>query len=272
MTKQQLETDFTRRGIDFSSPGFFDHPRFVEAERKDPEFLEKYADYVHLRQYSESYCAHARGVIRRAADHLHRELKADGRKGACIDASMVLSGILTREGIWNCMMMGGATVAFQSGSGLEPRYMQPLMGKSNSAKTGHAWVYAPPFRVVDVTIDLQPYTSGESRFITGPILDEAPVDASYTIEDLAEEEIRTWFRGHFGRHMTLDDANRQVPGIRARIAKFGCFTSSLPKAKVTYVACAASAPDAPLEEMRNLILKGKLPHVLYNDFKQGATP
>lgn len=272
MTLQNLETDFTQRGIDFTNPGFFDHPRFVEAERKNPAFLEKYADYIHLRQYSESYYDRARNVIRRAADHLHKELKADGRKGACIDASMVLSGILTREGIWNCMMMGGTRVEFQPSTGLEPRYMQPIMESSNNAKAGHAWVYAPPFRVVDVTIDLQPYARGESQFVTGPLLDEAPVDANYTIDDLVEEDARRFFLLQRKRRMTLDDVYRHDPGIRARISKFGCFSSSLPKAKITYVACAVGAPDAPLEEMRNLILKGKLPHVLYKEFKQGATP
>lgn len=268
---KELEHDFKRRSINFSNPGFFDHPHFVAAERTDASFLERYADYVHLRPYDESYLNQARLVIQRAATHLHAEIKADGRKGACIDASMVLSRILEREGIWNCMMAGAARIDFHSDVGVNPRYFWPIMHEANNARAGHAWLYAPPFRVVDVTIDLQPYMHGEERYLRGPVLDETPAKATYTANDLVEPEAREAFYSDYRREITLEDINQHAPSIAKCISRYGCFVTSQPSARITYVACSSGAPDLPLEKMMCLILRGKPPHVVYDEFKRSTT-
>jgi hypothetical protein len=46
------------------------------------------------------------------------------------------------------------------------------MHRDNNAFTGHAWIYAPPFKIVDVSISLQRYSGEEQRYFHGYTLAE----------------------------------------------------------------------------------------------------
>lgn len=59
-TYKRLLTNFAKKGIPVDLPDFYDHPNFVEAERKDPRFLNNFAFYVACRPYSEEYLNDAR--------------------------------------------------------------------------------------------------------------------------------------------------------------------------------------------------------------------
>lgn len=255
----KLEADFRQKGIDFAQSGFYDHPRFVQAEQRDPSYIERYAEYVHARVYDEEYLVRARPIIERAAAFIHREVKADGRKGACIDASMVLSRMLERVGIWCCFVKGSVRVDFPDGSGLEPYHFWSLTHPANPAKTGHAWLMAPPFRIVDVTLDLQPWSAQQLRHVPGPVLLESPTPANYAPTDLMEPELLL----ELGRVPTLSEVRQMVRNFPERFGVFGVRVSGT---GLTYIATGVSAPDAPLELMGNLVLRGKLPHQLYAEF------
>jgi hypothetical protein len=106
--------------------------------------LEAYADFVEGRDYTEEYLASAEKCIERTVEFLFGRLASDGRKGACIDASCVLSRFLERQGIWNYMVKGGLTVVFPPKSGLARTYFSPIMAKENPAVAGHVWVSRRP--------------------------------------------------------------------------------------------------------------------------------
>lgn len=99
-----IENDFTARQIPTAEPGFYDHPSFVAAERQNGAYLFNYSRFVADRSYSSTYLTRVRKELPLIAHAFFEELKAMGRKGACVDASLILSRILEREGIWSCCL------------------------------------------------------------------------------------------------------------------------------------------------------------------------
>jgi hypothetical protein len=88
-------------GIGTAKPGFYDDPKFLAAEKNDPTLLEAYADFVESMDFEAAYLTSAERCIEYTARFLYERLVSDGRKGACIDASCVLSRFLERQGVWN---------------------------------------------------------------------------------------------------------------------------------------------------------------------------
>lgn len=155
---ERVIEELAARGISTANPGFFDQPAFRAAEEGDPEYLCNYARFIDARHYTPEYLDRARREIPEIAEPLHQALKRDGRLGACIDLSMVLSRILEREGFWNYMVSGCLTQTFPSKYGFPPRYIWAV--DRGNAKAPHVWVVAPPFLVVDLTVSMQ---RGNSR-------------------------------------------------------------------------------------------------------------
>jgi hypothetical protein len=117
-----VNTDLINKGVDCNNPGFYDHPNFLKVEAQFPEFLNNYARFVQQRHYDDDYLERARREIPVIARVLYEELLRDGRQGACVDMSGVLSRILEREGLWNFAVKGSLTVSFPRGSGMGDRY------------------------------------------------------------------------------------------------------------------------------------------------------
>ena len=88
---------FKSKGINSSRPGFYDDPGFKSLEAETPTALEWYFPFVELAGRDVAYVERARGIIENAAAFLHERLVADGRKGACIDASAARPGPASPE-------------------------------------------------------------------------------------------------------------------------------------------------------------------------------
>lgn len=264
---ERLKQLFDRLGVSYETPGFYDHPSFIEAETNDSSFLENYADYVGAQVYPDDYLERARSVIIDVARFLDAELAREGRLGACVDISMTLSRILEKEGIWNYIAVGGLRIEFSATVGLSPTRFEPIMASTNPAVAGHVWLCAPPYHVVDIAVGYQPYSRGEAQHIDHPIIVENVEAASYTLEDLMESDAVRETSESLGRTPILDDLYRMVPGLRERIAKYGPFSVRQQDATFSYFPIRVSAPDSPLEQARNLTLSGRGPLELYEAFR-----
>lgn len=185
---EQIISDFKRNKIDISKPGFYDEPNFLKVEQRNPEYLNNYARFVQEKTYSYEYLDKARKVIPLIAKELHKELLKNGRKGACINLSMVLSRILEREGFWNYIVKGSLTISFPNGSGIGDRFFWSIDHGEFSA--GHAWVVAPPFGVIDLTIKQQERDSKELKYLPEFIMSEVLTPELATVEDIISPEIR----------------------------------------------------------------------------------
>lgn len=258
--------------VNTSKPGFYDDPRFIELEQQDPDTLNEYARFVRGQAYTAQYLSDARAKITNTARFIYDRLVKDGRLGACVDASMVLSRFLERQGIWNYVTKGALTISFDPKSGFGPRYLSPIMGPENPAVAGHAWVYAPPFEIVDITVSRQPYKSSESALIGGPIFADNTTVASADVNDLMDGDAIDIFVSQARRRPTMTDIDQHIdPGILRRIKEFGAREFSRGACRFKYVACAMGAPDLPLEKAANLVLSNKKPIDLWNDFSATLT-
>lgn len=262
----ELEAVFGKLEINVRQPGFYDEPAFIAAEAQDPRFLEKYAEYVATRSYSEEYLEQARHVVLGLGRFLFEKLREDGRKGACIDAGMALSRMLEREGIWNYVVKGALTIHFDTSTRLAPTHFCPIMASGNPATAGHVWVVAPPFKVIDVSVAFQPYSRGESRYIRECILAQKTESDSVEWQDIIDPECVPEFLRSTGRLPTLEDVENMFPGLLRCVSVFGVHSIRLPKTVLKYTASGIGASVEPLEKIRSLSLSGRYPEEVYREF------
>lgn len=262
-TVEELEQLFRERGIDFANPGFYDGAAFQIGEREDPRFLEDYGEYVHVRPFDKEYLDRARAIILGLAEFLNAELVADGRTGACIDASGALMRMLEREGVWSCMVAGATTVSFPPQSGLNPRYFRPVVHPDNPAKTGHMWIFAPPFKVVDITLFMQGWNRRQSEHIPRVISSERWDPAQAAIGDLMENELVELIFRNTSRAPSMANLGAR---LMETMRKFPPFSIVVNETQIKYAPTQLGAMDGSLERMRNLRLSGRYPVELYQRF------
>jgi hypothetical protein len=270
-TRRQLENTFRRLGIDFANTGFCETPEFQAVERDDPTFLKFYAMYVRQLQLSPEYIERARNVIQTTADFLFHELVADGRRGACVDISGLILRFLERQGIWCHVTCGGLKIQFPAESGIGPKWFFPLMHRNNNAFTGHAWIYAPPYKVIDISVSLQPYPAEQQRFVRGYNLAEEchqSPDAT-TIRDLMEPELIEEFVRDHRRMPTMNDL---MPELRQFMRDFAPCRVVSEGVSFNYMPVKISAPDLSLEQMLHPTLSGRRPMQVFEEFQLRQRP
>ena len=183
----ELEALFQSHRIPFSQPGFYDHDSFMHVEQHNPAFLENYARYVRYRDYTDEYLEETRDVIRRTAERLSNELQRDGRLSSCIIMTRALARILEKQGIW-CYSIGGSLVVdppSESGLSSVHFYAFDVVQRGDPGfDAAHAWVVAPPYDIVDLTIKQQPYSDKAlTRLLPDFILAEASATLSPQVGD-----------------------------------------------------------------------------------------
>jgi len=265
-SRQEMEMMFGRLGIDYGNPGFYEASEFQAIEREHPEFLKSYADYIQVLQLTPDYLDRARRTVHETVEFLFNELLADGRKGACVDISGLTLRFLERQGIWCHVVFGGVKVEFPDASGIKARYFYPLMHKDNNARTGHAWIYAPPFKIVDLSISLQPYPEDEQQYFHGYTLTENWNDVVNPIGplDIMEGEL---VEDHVRRFRRMPTMNDIAPEQRQFFREYPPHSLMKDGLKFTYIPMNFSAPDLPLEEMLYPTLSGRRPIQVFEEFQ-----
>jgi hypothetical protein len=141
-----------------------------------------------------------------------------------------------------------------------------LMHDDNKAFTGHAWIYAPPFKIVDLSISLQPYSEHEQRYLQGYTLTETCDAATEPIGvfDLMEGELIDDHIRRYGRLPTMDDVE---PSLHQFMKEYSPHRFVKDGLRFTYMPIKFSAPELPLETMRHPLLSGRLPIQVFEEFK-----
>lgn len=265
-----LPEQLRRLGIDVSTPGFYDTPAFRRAEQVDASFLGKYADFVDRRPMSPEEVRHARAVVPSAARFLFERLARAQQLGACVNASMALSRFLERLGVWSYVVKGALTVSFAEGAGLPPVHIAPIRRKGSTPAgvfAGHAWVCAPPFRVVDVTAALQRPYSPAARAVLGDffVAAESVQPASPEAIDLFDPECVAMFRRARGSDPTLRDVASQIPRLIEQVERYGAFAVDRGRARLKYVGYGMTAPSELLEDPTIPLLAGRSRVELYDE-------
>lgn len=261
-TASQLSEAFSNRGIPFDLPGFCDHPSFVAIERLDADFLNHYAAWVAKRQYEPSYLSKARTIIDRTTSVLYKALKDNGRLGACVDMSGILFRTLEEQGIWSCCIKGSMTATFPPQSGIGPRYF--WSADHGSFVAGHAWLVAPPYQIIDLTLSQQPYEGQEKQYIPDTVMTTNASPDVVTLDDIVSPSKRAEmlalgipYKDQLKASATL------IPEIHA---SFPVLTvPGLDSSRLKYSPVAIGIPEEKLIAMRNMTFRGMTPWEFYRN-------
>lgn len=255
----ELEKLFALLQINFEQIAFYDTPEFMHYEQRDRRFLEKYGQFVNERCYSEEYLARARVEIPLIARLLNEELIKDGRMGACVDMSIGLNRILEREGFWNYPVKGSLTILLPKYAELQNKFFWSYDLGEFAAP--HAWITAPPYTVIDLSIKQQSYIDNTANYLPNMICSESIEPAVVSDEDLISPRIRNL--------MNLDGIEDKIPKLRPNWENFSSIfravAISYNDVKMKYIPIGIAAPDSPLEEVATLRLSGKLAIEIYQE-------
>jgi len=244
---------FESIGCDVSKPGFHNSREFIAQEACNPGLLERYAEFVlEKKQYKQS------DIIAEVAQFIFEELGQSGVLGACVDASSLLSEVLSKLGIWSFCAKGGTSIRFSDGR--SPIRMAPIFPQGSRAMTGHAWVVAPPFHIVDVSLPFQPYEEDvKGKIPRAPVLsrdaDIVPVEMIDLVDPLVERDV---LRDGGLRAVIPSEwweVMNKIPGRRTDLS---------PEAEVRYIAIDVFAMDIPLERWHNINWRGQSARTLWN--------
>ncbi len=263
----EIEESLRSRGIDYSTPEFYNDPAFKRAEADDPIFLENYAELIESQTYSEAYIERVRAIVPKVVEFLSAELARDGRLGACIDASLVLTKILERLGIWNYVSGGSLTIDFDQDTGVGTRYWAHFVEPGAEAKVGHAWVTAPPFKVIDLTIRQQQFTQDQAPFLPRFVLSEQFTSvAGVSLDDMVDQDLQAKCRKAGISPPSIHEFMRTDGRGAARFMnKIHPFAIRTARATLKYFPCMMGAPLEAFEDHTGHCFSGRSTAQVYSD-------
>lgn len=243
MTFEEISQFFESNSIDCSMAGFHSSPEFLALEKKWPLLLETYAEYVSKRQYDGGYLAQAEQIVTTAAQFIHSEAGQKRAFGRCRTMSMWLSGFLDRHQIWNFMIVGALKGVFKA----KGRVMAAIYFRPTSQEESHTWVVAPPFLIVDVTLNLQQLTAQERTQLECPVVEKTAPQASISGEFLIEG----------ADFLPLSELRKKRANWFRVMDKFPPRLVEQAKATLIYTPCAISMSDGNLADLNIAELLGK---------------
>lgn len=260
-TYEDLAEDFRCRGISFDLPGFCDDPSFFEVERDNPHYLNHYAAFIAKRPYDPNYLARAKVIIDNAVSLLHAELVEHGRLGACVDISEILFRILEQEKIWSCCIKGSLTITFPRKAGISTRYFWSV--DHGNFVAGHAWLRAPPYTVVDISVRQQPYQGNQAKYIPDRILTTNTRPVIVDVEDIVSPSARMELLAYgVPPHQHLREVAPLIPDIFDSFPAVA--VSGLKGSSLKYSPVAIHVPEDKLPYMENMMFRGLTPWQLYH--------
>ncbi|MCT7663540.1 hypothetical protein [Shinella kummerowiae] len=239
----ELRQIFDRLGVDCSRPGFYDDPRFLDEERRNPLFIETYAEWVLSRERTAEYDAMVRDVVPRLAALIEARVIRHNWNGACIAISGIVTKTLDRLGIWNIPMAGSASIYVGDNS----RHFTIVDDNEGVGfDTGHMWIIAPPYDVVDTTLHYQRWQGDAFQsLIPKVILADRTDIVKARVQDVVAPDIRR-------RHPRDQDLHYKLFRDQRRIlTMFPARSFVSGQADIRYVPAGIRVPDGPLEDINS---------------------
>lgn len=265
MSYEALVKDFVSKDIPIDKPGFYNHPNFLKAEQRDSDYLNHYMAFVAKRPYEQDYLQYAKEKIQKIALLLYHALKENGRLGACIDISNILSAICEQEGIWSCCIGGSLAITFPNESLLSPLHFFSI--DYGDFVAGHAWVFAPPYAVIDISLGQQPNIAEKAKFLSPTVLSlgmnsqRPPV--SEICRDIISNEVATRLGNRHSLEQVVLEHCPNIPDI------FHAFPVVLEQEQcgttLKYIPVNPGCPDCCFEEFRTMSFAGMTPYEFYTE-------
>jgi len=248
----RVDEKLRRLGVDVSALGYYDQPAFLALERIDPLALELYSTWVINRPRDSDYDNHARQTIPRLAAIVEHRLASEKGLGACVNVATMMARMLDRLGVWSFAVRGSLTLEIPSCPSVGSRHFPECdLRRHEDDVTGHGWLVAPPFLVVDSTlkhqqwIDLHPVIAEllpkvvaiEDGAIIQPRWDDVVSDSLIEQYHVPRAELKAGLAYRFQQN--LSRIEKSLPGRDIRIGALS----------LRYIAGVVTVSEAPLEQI-----------------------
>ena len=238
-------------------------PSFA-ANRKTRPISTTTPRFVQWQPYTEAYLDRAEQIVHVIVAEMQLALKFGANQDAFDETPLVISRILEREGVWNYVVGGTLTISFPSGSGFEPVSFWSIdVHKGARRESGHKWVFAPPFQVIDLTILAQDCRLSCMHLLPKLVMETGgqteAVEPAEVLSPAAVAEIQR-------TGLSINDGlDRLVPGYRERFAPdFPAAVSGKDGTRLKYIPTAVVASDEDLEQLQGFRSKGRTASQVYD--------
>jgi len=212
---------------------------------------------VQWQSYSPAYVDKADKVVHIVAAELQLAMQLDPNQSSYDSSPLVISRMLEREGIWNYVVHGAASVAFPPGSGYEPHGFPAVNAKRGMIKSpGYTWVVAPPFWVIDLSIQTQDFPHPVGHLLPRLLLEKDVEPADSSPEELltaaAIDEIQQ-------EGLSLQEGlDRYAPGFLDRFSiDFPACTFQRAETQFKFIPMKVVTTEESLEQFKAFTSKGR---------------
>lgn len=262
---EDLIKDFEKRDIPFDTPGFYDHPNFMQVEEKNASYLSNYAKFVDYRPREQSYDDYVKHAVPLVAKFFQSKFIEHGGLKPDTSVAALISKTLEKMNIWNYVVKGSMTLNFPAESKIDTRYYWSL--DHDGFKTAHVWLVAPPFYVIDVALSLHTFSEVEADYLPPLICDRANNIVEAEIEDVISE-------GYCSHLQNINVPRSDYfavisPQTEKFMNVFPAREVLSENTKIKYIPVSASAPDVPFEQMTSIRFQGHTAFELYENEIKG---
>lgn len=241
---KKLKTLFSSEGIDTDKIGFHLSKEFLKSEQSKRISIDDYAQFVVKKKLTAEYIEYSRTRILEIVETLSNHINQDSKLGRCIDSSITLSQMLDLRGIWNFIIKGCLTITAKDNS-FETQHFYDLTEPNNVAAP-HAWVYAPPFGIIDITIKKQKYPLGIANILPEHIaaeIDKLKV-INPTVDELVDPVLK---RKPYYNQIVKNEVNK----VNSVNAVFKPFEFKIDEIVFRYIPVGIGLPETSLKGNQN---------------------
>jgi hypothetical protein len=245
-----LQRQFHDLGVDTTSPGFYDDPAFLAAERHNPQILTDYGEFVRLRPQSAAEIERARAVVPIVTEEVCAEIEREGALGMCNNAGQLLVRCLDRLGVWSYSVVGAMNATVRAPGGRETRFFWVMDDRDTpTSQLGHIWSAAPPFGLIDPTFRMQGWSPAIQAAAPRFALVEKTTPAKPIANDMVAPRYRAGYRADFNRDIPLKHFNGLNNDYESFLRAFPGFSAEIGSISARFFPTGVGASDLPLETL-----------------------